>query len=242
MTYDSIWDDPQKWPSRDPAGYVFLARAVNAVGKALFPDGWTGSEVPTPRPYMSHGCLVIDVLSESEKQATARFDKVQDTIATAAETGTLVTAAREVGGGKISPLPAQDWSSERLAHRFSTCLLDPSDPFGRGGFLTHWIYVHSDSLTHLVEGLGGTPDFAAPTSPSSRERRKPGRRPSLNWKRIEQITRLVHANMERMGGYDSIPGATQEALISAVRKAVKSDNLQAPSRSALQQKMPDWGL
>jgi hypothetical protein len=41
-----FWAEPHRWP-RDPAGYVFLARAVEEIGRAMFDARWTGKEVTT---------------------------------------------------------------------------------------------------------------------------------------------------------------------------------------------------
>src|SRR5262245_47916568 len=38
-----IWQNEANWP-RDTAEYVFLARAIGAVGKALHDDEWTGED------------------------------------------------------------------------------------------------------------------------------------------------------------------------------------------------------
>jgi hypothetical protein len=38
-----FWSHPDKWPD-DPPGHLFLARVVNDIGKAMFPDHWTGQE------------------------------------------------------------------------------------------------------------------------------------------------------------------------------------------------------
>ena len=43
----SRWHRPNSWIS-DPFGYVFLPRAMLEIGKALFPDEWTGKEPTTP--------------------------------------------------------------------------------------------------------------------------------------------------------------------------------------------------
>ncbi len=49
----SRWHKPNSWIS-DPFGYVFLPRAMLEIGKALFPDEWTGNE-----PYLAT-CLKLD--------------------------------------------------------------------------------------------------------------------------------------------------------------------------------------
>jgi hypothetical protein len=43
----SSWHKPNKWIS-DPQGYVFLPRAMLEIGKALYPNEWTGAEPVTP--------------------------------------------------------------------------------------------------------------------------------------------------------------------------------------------------
>src|SRR5262245_45799586 len=44
MTALEFWARPHVWP-RDPRGYVFLARAVEEIGRAMFGRDWTGKEV-----------------------------------------------------------------------------------------------------------------------------------------------------------------------------------------------------
>jgi hypothetical protein len=41
------WRTPTKWIS-DPVGYVFLPRAMLEIGRALYPNEWTGAEPTTP--------------------------------------------------------------------------------------------------------------------------------------------------------------------------------------------------
>ena len=43
----TAWFNRSQWIS-DPLGYVFLPRAMLEIGKALFPDDWTGAEPATP--------------------------------------------------------------------------------------------------------------------------------------------------------------------------------------------------
>lgn len=42
----TFWQEPQLWPS-DPTGFVFLARAVQTIGAAMFGEEWTTKEVTT---------------------------------------------------------------------------------------------------------------------------------------------------------------------------------------------------
>ena len=44
-----FWLQGQPWP-RDPAGYIFLARAVNQIGKAIYGIKWSGCEPGTSLP------------------------------------------------------------------------------------------------------------------------------------------------------------------------------------------------
>jgi hypothetical protein len=46
MTALEFWARPHTWP-HDPHGYVFLARAIEEVGRAMFGQDWTGKEVTT---------------------------------------------------------------------------------------------------------------------------------------------------------------------------------------------------
>lgn len=136
---------------------MFLGRAVGEIGRALFGDEWTGDETPAPLPFMREGRLVTKRLSESEKEAVARWEKVQDTIASAAEAEKLLTAGRPKIGGEMLPFPASVWNTDVLLPRFHTCQLDPVNPFDTlfQQFLSYpcWIFVTAESLHKLVEGL-----------------------------------------------------------------------------------------
>jgi len=46
MTALEFWASPHTWP-HDPHGYVFLARAIEEIGQAMFGQDWTGKEVTT---------------------------------------------------------------------------------------------------------------------------------------------------------------------------------------------------
>jgi hypothetical protein len=47
----SLWDTPNEWIS-DPVGYVFLPRAMLEIGRAHYPNEWTGDE-PITRGFLS---------------------------------------------------------------------------------------------------------------------------------------------------------------------------------------------
>lgn len=52
-----FWANPARWPNDGP-GYVFLARALHEVGRALFDNAWTGAEPIAPEP-LDLPCLVL---------------------------------------------------------------------------------------------------------------------------------------------------------------------------------------
>ena len=45
-----FWQQRADWP-RDHAGNVFLARAVDKIGRAMYPESWTCQEAALPEPY-----------------------------------------------------------------------------------------------------------------------------------------------------------------------------------------------
>jgi hypothetical protein len=57
-----FWTKSYEWP-RDGAGFIFLARALHLLGRAMFPDEWTGDEtkielyqsLPDTMPHASSG-------------------------------------------------------------------------------------------------------------------------------------------------------------------------------------------
>jgi len=57
-----FWTKSYEWP-RDSAGFIFLARALHLLGRAMFPDEWTGDEtkielyqsLPDTMPHASSG-------------------------------------------------------------------------------------------------------------------------------------------------------------------------------------------
>src|SRR5262245_36104182 len=45
----AFWSAPHRWPP-DTSEHVFLARAYDQIGRARFPDDWTGEEAVTSPP------------------------------------------------------------------------------------------------------------------------------------------------------------------------------------------------
>lgn len=143
MTDDSIWRDPAEWP-RDRAGYIFLARAIQEIGRAMYRDTWTGNEAPAPLPCGGY----VKIQSEAEQEGTKRFSKVQDAIIDAAEAEELLMVARPIDDGRVISLTRDYWHADNLTRRFRTCRIDPGQPFG--DFLTHWIFAGAEGLAHLI--------------------------------------------------------------------------------------------
>jgi hypothetical protein len=78
-----FWRNPARWP-RNTKDYIFLGRAVNEAGRALFPQTWTGQE-PTA--------------GADNEAARDRFMLVQSEIATEGEAERLITTCRALPGG-----------------------------------------------------------------------------------------------------------------------------------------------
>ena len=172
MTSGSIdfWKNPQRWP-RDTDSHLFLGRAVDKVGRAIFGDEWTGKEPTTelmryppkerlkliggiPRSVQltekaRKAALAIVTRDHYEQSAAAlRFSRVRGEIIQSAEAGKLEMAVRAKVGGEFEPLPRSWWNSERLINRFHFCQLNPTEPFGIGseGDKHQWIFVTRDSF------------------------------------------------------------------------------------------------
>jgi hypothetical protein len=56
MNINSFWSDQGKWP-KDTAGWTFLARAHNQIGKTLFDEHWTGKEPIERKPPLLDYCI-----------------------------------------------------------------------------------------------------------------------------------------------------------------------------------------
>lgn len=65
-----FWENAANWPTFDPPGYVFLARAVDRVGQALFGNDWTGTE-PGQEPIYNLPPERISAVPFEIKQACA---------------------------------------------------------------------------------------------------------------------------------------------------------------------------
>jgi hypothetical protein len=157
-----FWRAPSDWP-RDTEKFVFLGRAVEAIGKAIYLDDWTGEEPWIERvPLMMVAELVYKFSPEIgtaameqydlSELAVSRFQAVQIEIATHAEKNDLVTAWRSKVGGEQQIIPRTWWNTERLQSRFDLCQIDPIDPFAtiNTGADLCWIFVKRDSLRQFI--------------------------------------------------------------------------------------------
>jgi hypothetical protein len=135
----SFWAQPNSWP-HDPLGYVFLARAVEEIGRSKFEDNWRGDETTAAAG------RIMD--ADARRKAIKRLDTVQQEIVRQCEAGTLVCAYRPIEGGSMYAMPREWWSTEKWPQRFIICQLDPSAPFASGfaGEGYCWLFMMRESL------------------------------------------------------------------------------------------------
>jgi hypothetical protein len=142
LTHTSFWADRPNW-AVDSEDYVFLARAFEEVGKAMFGRAWTGDECS----------------STSDRKLKplhlARLAAVQDAIATAGRSGELKFGHRPREGGDVKEAPASWWATEaqHYRRRFYACQINADDPFGHGDASNRysWIYVTRQSLDKFLD-------------------------------------------------------------------------------------------
>ena len=86
---NAFWSKPERWP-KDVEGYVFLARAFNEIGKAMFGDYWLGHEHLAKADWNTDPGLI------------ARRAAVMDEIARRLGDDDLVAGTRPKVGGAIT--------------------------------------------------------------------------------------------------------------------------------------------
>ena len=154
MKPQDFWARPHLWPL-DPSGYVFLARAVQAIGQARFRDEWTSEEVTTAFVKLPPGPATQEAQRQQEAQRAIfqRLRTVQREIVAGCESGELVSAIRLKAGGKMRLVRREWWNTEHWHNRFMMCQLNPSDPFGRGfeGDNYCWIFLRKESLEKYLQ-------------------------------------------------------------------------------------------
>jgi hypothetical protein len=163
-----FWLRSHGWPS-DDQGYVFLARAVDEVGKHLFGGTWSSDDPrafpPKPADFSAMTDMHLKFSPYEWKAAAAdvkkkfaaanRFDSVVHQIATWCRRGQLVVGLRPVAGGAISSQSSTFWQTERLEPRFHRCQMNPKDPYGIaiGGKNHQYIFVTRETLDRCLESL-----------------------------------------------------------------------------------------
>lgn len=175
MSDHRIWNRETQWPA-DPVGHVFLARAVQRIGNAMFGGEWLGSETSlrpaaVSKPTLGHLDLVIiprratpsrleppdpNIVTpiKDKEAALRRLRSVYVTVVEACQSGVLVTAARARAGGRMTQLSRTVWNTDRWLSRFDTCEIDVEAPFehpwkGEGS----WIFVTEKSLDKFLFSL-----------------------------------------------------------------------------------------
>ena len=154
MKPQDFWARPHLWPL-DPSGYVFLARGVQAIGKARFGDEWTGEEVTTAFVKLPPGPATQEAQRQQEAQRAIiqRLRTVQQEIVARCESGELVSAIRLKAGGVMKSVRREWWNTEYWHNRFMMCQLNPSNHFGRGfeGDDYCWIFLTKESLEKYLQ-------------------------------------------------------------------------------------------
>jgi hypothetical protein len=154
MKSPNFWARPHAWP-RDPTGYVFLARAVHAIGQARFGAEWTGVEVTTEfaKPLSRLATQEARRQYRAQRLINQRLKTVQQEIVTRCESGELVSAIRARAGGVMKVVPRTWWNTESLDNRFIMCQLSPSEPFGSAyaGDDFCWIFLTNESLQKYLQ-------------------------------------------------------------------------------------------
>lgn len=69
-----FWKNPASWPD-DAYGFVFLARALQRIGTALFSDEWTGAEVVTAAPIEAWHDIVLNLPQSRISQARQQYHR-----------------------------------------------------------------------------------------------------------------------------------------------------------------------
>jgi hypothetical protein len=166
----SIWQDKVSWPD-DTTDYIFLGRAVDAVGRSIFGNDWTGREaviihykerpprlLPVGnsrtqlRKFPESSTPLTPEVAEAVKQTIDRLDVVQKGIRLACSNSEIRSATR-TGDGDLRAISPSAWRREDLKHRFATCKMDPRQPFNAYAVSTEWIFIHQADAT--ADFIGG---------------------------------------------------------------------------------------
>lgn len=69
-----FWKNPASWPD-DAYGFIFLARAIQRIGTALFNDEWTGAEVVTGAPIEAWRDIVLSISPSRISQTRQQYHR-----------------------------------------------------------------------------------------------------------------------------------------------------------------------
>jgi hypothetical protein len=175
---NTFWQKPERWP-RDPDGFVFLARAVLAIGRAKFGTDWA------PSDYL----------------AGAEAIEVQQLVVSSCESGTLHSSFRDEDSGKMFEMQPRVWNTDSWRSRFARCRMDPWRPMSNSpdGLSYQWIFISKRDLDDLLKSITAPPGEreAAPVldvTGSGADDRWPipeqqpsGRRSAAAWRTMKRI-------------------------------------------------------
>ena len=148
-----FWNYPGRWPRDAPNGkFIFLARAIDLVGSALFPGEWDSGDTVTVR---------FSQNDDEERENWKRFERfkgAQEFIGTAIARGELNYALRSHEGGSLklareenpaARFSADDWNVDDFFPFFSKCKMsDKASSMNLDD--DDWIFVDKAQLDGLV--------------------------------------------------------------------------------------------
>ena len=114
----SFWTDRDEWPQDRPS-HIFLARAVDKLGKARF-DDWVGVAKP------QH--------ADARDQRSKVFEELLENLAS----GRLATFTRAIKGGPYELIEPHVWNTEIYRTRFKYCRINRDKPFSEGSAKGGW--------------------------------------------------------------------------------------------------------
>jgi hypothetical protein len=127
--FDRFWADTAQWP-RDPSGHVFIGRAFNKTGSAMFGAQWTnlegGERLPdllpgTPSPPDGGSYINAQAYLTLDRQAyeahQSRLAEVAKTLRARSRVATLWGGASRKGTPASTDLTPEEWARARQLNR-----------------------------------------------------------------------------------------------------------------------------
>jgi hypothetical protein len=164
----SFWDHPENWPHDRPS-HVFLARAVDQVGRTMFGDHWNTLEITDPEPDLPDDDAIEAIWDQHEVESD-RYDeayekaegareerrtKIYRMIAEQSELDYLKTFSLQQNG-RMSQIKSYYWNADDFQDLFRKCKISISGE-------RRWIFVERASL----EGFLITQPHIGPTTNAS---------------------------------------------------------------------------